>query len=207
MHSLTAQRVSPGQQTTDVRTLIGDQLLHVIDFIAAPTAAEWFDCLNSTLHWTQPRVRMFGREIDSPRLAAWHGDPDAFYTYSGLRNEPAPWTPELDAIRASIEDFCEQKFNSVLVNLYRDGADSMGWHSDDERELAPDAAIASLSLGTTRRFRLRHRQRHDLRIEIPLSAGCLVIMRSPLQRSWQHCVMREKGAMGARINLTFRSIR
>ncbi len=162
--------------------------------------------LRATLHWRQPRVRLFGREVDSPRLAAWYGDAGAVYTYSGLRNEPLPWTATLDAIRNSVERATGATFNSVLANLYRDGGDSMGWHSDDEPELLPEAPIASVSLGCPRRFRLQHKRHRHLRLEIPLAPGSLLVMRAPMQQSWRHAVPRERGVEGERVNLTFRRV-
>lgn len=119
----------------------------------------WFARLRDEVTWERHRITMFGREIDSPRLSSWVGDADAVYTYSRTRFEPHPWTPALAALRDAVSRWCDAPFNSVLCNLYRSGADSMGWHSDAEPELGPDPVIASLSFGAVRRFRLRHR--HD----------------------------------------------
>ncbi|KAA3631424.1 MAG: alpha-ketoglutarate-dependent dioxygenase AlkB [Proteobacteria bacterium] len=176
-------------------------------FSPADEAYAWARALKENVPWTQPVVRLFGRDVPSPRLAAWYGDPDAVYTYSGLCNEPLPWSGPLQTIRSRVEAACGERFNSVLVNLYRDGRDAMGWHSDDEAELDPEAAIASVSLGETRRFRLQNKRIGHRRIEIPLTHGSLLIMRSPMQRLWRHSVPRESGVRGPRINLTFRSIR
>lgn len=170
-------------------------------------AESLFSELLATVPWTQPTVRLFGREIVSPRLAAWFGDDGAAYRYSGVRYDPIPWSTTLATVKKSVEQACGEGFNSALLNLYRDGRDSMGWHSDNEPELAPAAAIASLSLGARRRFRLHDRKHRYRRIEIPLVCGSLLVMRPPLQSEWRHCVPREAGIGEARINLTFRNVR
>lgn len=176
------------------------------DAVDAATAAHWFQVLRDSLDWQQPKVTLFGRTHASPRLAAWHGDAGAVYTYSGLRNEPAPWTDCLAQIRQRVESLSGASFNSVLVNRYRDGNDAMGWHSDDESSLDPDAPIASLSLGAARRFRLKHRRLGQWRGELRLEGGSLLVMHPPMQSQWRHAVPREAGA-GERINLTFRRVR
>lgn len=162
--------------------------------------------LHAGLDWQQPRVRLFGREVSSPRLAAWYGDPGAVYTYSGLRNDPLPWTKALTEVRRRVEAAAGTTFNSVLANLYRDGDDAMGWHSDDEAELDPGAPIASLSLGCVRRFRLQHRRRRQARLELPLASGSLLVMHAPMQREWRHALPRDRRVTGPRINLTFRRV-
>lgn len=176
-------------------------------FASHRLAESWFSELLAMVPWTQPRVRLFGREMASPRLAAWFGDDGAVYCYSGVRHEPMAWSTTLATIKQGVEQLCGEGFNSALLNLYRDGRDSMGWHSDDEPELAPTAAIASVSLGAQRRFRLQHRKHRYRRIEIPLVGGSLLVMRPPLQSEWRHCIPREAGIGEARINLTFRNIR
>ena len=126
-----------------------------------------------------PRVFLYGRWIDSPRQSAWYGDRGAVYRYSGTINEPIPWLPELKDLGERLNDFCKSEFNSVLAkNHYRSGSDSMGWHSDDEKELGPEPVIASISLGGARRFLLRHRRRKELQThEITLESGSLLLMR------------------------------
>jgi alkylated DNA repair dioxygenase AlkB len=159
------------------------------------------------VEWEQHRIRIRGREIASPRLSAWYGDPDAHYRYSGLSLEPRPWLPVILELKSRVEAACDEPFNSVLLNLYRDGSDSMGWHSDDEPELGERPLIASLSLGATRRFRLRHRRRKDLEpVAIDLEGGSLLIMEGDTQRFWKHQVPKTKRTVEPRINLTFRNI-
>jgi alkylated DNA repair dioxygenase AlkB len=153
--------------------------------------------------------RMFGRTVRVPRLIAWHGDPGCRYRYSGQTYEPAPWTPGLARIRALLCARTGIAWNAVLANYYRDGSDSVGWHSDDERELGPerdDIAIASLSLGATRRFVMRHRASGERRA-FDLCAGSLLVMRGTTQRHWRHALPKTAARVGPRLNLTFRVIR
>src|SRR5690606_6222598 len=133
-----------------------------------------------------------------------YGDAGASYTYSGARFVPEPFTPALAALRGRLQAFTGRAFNSVLANLYRDGNDSVGWHSDNEPELGPEPAIASLSLGASRRFRLRHA--HLPPVSVDLHSGDLLVMPGPLQRHWQHTLPKTRRPVGARINLTFREI-
>ncbi len=161
--------------------------------------------LRAALAWKQPQLRLFGRTVAAPRLEAWHGDPGAGYRYSGLDHDPQPWTPLLLALRERIERVSNARYNSVLINLYRDGGDSNGWHADDERELGPEPAIASLSLGAARRFLLRHRA-DATQVEIVLEDGSLLLMRGRTQQCWKHTVPKERRVRDPRINLTFRYV-
>jgi alkylated DNA repair dioxygenase AlkB len=156
--------------------------------------------------WEVHRIRLFGREVDSPRLSCWIGDPDAAYTYSGLRLQPRPWPAALRAVRDRLQCELGTDFNSVLANLYRDGNDRMGWHSDGERELGPAPVIASLSLGACRRFVLRHRRDVAAKLAIELPHGSLLVMRGDTQRNYRHALPATAKPVGARINLTFRRI-
>ena len=134
--------------------------------------------------WEVHRIRMFGREVASPRLSCWIGDADAAYRYSGSRFEPRPWLPALAALRERLASELEHPFNSVLANRYRSGADAMGWHADDEPELGPEPLIASVSLGATRRFLLRHRHDPARRLSLDLEPGSLLLMAGRTQRYW-----------------------
>jgi alkylated DNA repair dioxygenase AlkB len=178
-------------------------------FLPAGEAEALFAELLAGVPWRAERIRLFGREVAVPRLQAWVGDPGAVYTYSGLTLVPLPWPPAVAAIRARLVALRpDLPLNSALLNLYRDGRDSMGWHSDDEPELGAEPAIASVSLGATRRFRLRHKTRGELRVEIDLASGSLLWMEGRTQECWQHALPRRTGRNdpGARINLTFRTI-
>ena len=128
---------------------------------AAEEADHLYAALRAGIDWQQEEILIFGQRRRVPRLVAWHGDPDATYTYSGTAHTPLPWTDELLLVRERLQSLTGHRYNSVLLNLYRDGRDGMGWHADDEPELGPQPVIASVSLGATRRFRLRHRHRAD----------------------------------------------
>ena len=185
---------------------LADADVRLAPFCTADTAQAWFERLHAEIPWERHRLKIFGREIDSPRLSCWIGDADAVYTYSRTRFEPRPWTPALAALRAAVMAYCGDVYNSVLCNLYRDGRDAMGWHSDSEPELGPAPAIASVSFGATRRFRLRHKRDPQRRLEIDLESGSLLRMAGATQANYRHDLPRAPRASDARINLTFRRI-
>lgn len=164
--------------------------------------------LRATLPLGSQTIRIGGRGVVSPRLVSWHGDPGASYRYSGRTFDPRPWTDELRRIKERIDATVGTRFNSVLVNYYRDGGDSMGEHADDEPELGPapdDVLIASLSLGVRRRFLLRQRRTRAVR-ELFLGGGDLLVMGGTTQRHFTHRVPRTAAAVGPRMNLTFRVV-
>jgi alkylated DNA repair dioxygenase AlkB len=175
-------------------------------FLAPEEAAAAFAALRHAIPWEVHRIRLFGRDVDSPRLSAWIGDPGTAYRYSGATFEPHPWPPALQALRARVAAAAGSPLNSVLANLYRDGRDYMGWHSDDERALGPEPVIASLSLGATRRFRLRRRDDARVGLVLELPPGSLLVMRGPTQRNTRHALPRTARPVGERINLTFRQV-
>ncbi len=155
--------------------------------------------------WRQEEITVYGKPYLQPRLSAWHGD--LSYRYSGIRLEPLAWTPILRQIKSRVETLTGLEFNSVLLNYYRDENDSMGMHSDDERELGQRPAIASLSLGEARDFVLRHRFRKDLKtVKLPLAAGSLLLMQGDTQQFWRHGINKMRRPCGPRMNLTFRKI-
>ena len=151
-------------------------------------------------------MTLFGRQVLAPRLIALHGDPDSRYRYSGVVHHPRPWTPLLSEIRDAVQQLASESFNSVLLNFYRHGQDSMGWHADDEPELGPEPVIASLSLGQARRMRFRRRRDHSDTHELVLSHGSLLVMSGQTQANWHHAIPKTRRAPGPRINLTFRHI-
>jgi alkylated DNA repair dioxygenase AlkB len=175
-------------------------------WLAAGEADALFEALRAAVPWDVHRIRMFGRVVDSPRLSCWIGDPGAGYRYSGAHFEPNPWPVALRPIRARLADELRIDFNSVLANLYRDGRDCMGWHSDDEPELGSRPLIASLSLGGTRRFVLKHRKDPSTKLALELPPGSLLVMRGATQANYRHALPRTARPVGARINLTFRRI-
>ena len=165
--------------------------------------ADVFARLLAETPWREESVFLYGKRHLQPRLTAWYGD--ASYTYSGLRLEPLPWSALLLDIRAAVEAACGHRFNSVLLNRYRNGRDSMGMHSDDEPELGSDPVIASLSYGATRTLILRHK-RHKHTLKLPLTDGSLLLMAGSTQQAWLHGINKSARPLGERINLTFRYI-
>jgi alkylated DNA repair dioxygenase AlkB len=163
--------------------------------------------LCTRIDWQQEDIVIFGESKRVPRLVAWHGDPGAAYTYSGTAHEPLPWTPELQRIRQRVEELTGHRFNSVLLNLYRDGNDSMGWHADDEPELGREPVIASVSFGATRRFKLRHRRMRIATSTLELAHGDLLLMAGQTQHAYVHAVPKTARPVGTRVNLTFRWVR
>ena len=175
------------------------------DFIADNEANNLFQSLQQQLNWQQAEIRMFGRMVRIPRLQCFQGEPGISYRYSGLTLKTEPWHPLIHALKQRVESVAEHTFNTVLINYYRDGKDSMGWHSDDEPELGSNPVIASLNLGQARRFLLRHR--FDKAIpqrELLLNSGSLLIMAGQLQHYWHHSVPKTNRPLEGRINLTFR---
>ncbi len=172
-------------------------------FFAPAEARTLFDDLWAEIRWERHRVRIRGRVVDCPRLSAWEGE--AAYSYSGLTLRPAPWTPRVADIRRRVEAATGDAFNSVLANLYRDGADRMGWHADDEPELGPSPVIASVSFGAPRRFLLRPK-RGGASVPIALEPGSLLVMRGATQRHWMHSLPATRRPVGPRLNLTYRRI-
>jgi alkylated DNA repair dioxygenase AlkB len=157
--------------------------------------------------WRAETINLFGKEYQQPRLAAWFGDPDARYTYSGLSLNPLPWTDLLSRLRARVEALAGAPFNSVLLNYYRDQRDSMGMHSDDEPELGSNPIIASVSLGEQRTFVMKHKFRKELKpVHLPLDHGSLLLMKGATQHHWKHGVNKVTHPCGPRVNLTFRRI-
>jgi len=169
----------------------------------------FFDILRETIHWKQNIIKMYGKENPIPRLEAWYGDPGKSYAYSGIQMDPIPWTDELKEIKRTIELESGIKFNSVLINFYRDGKDRVAWHSDDEKELGQNPAIGSVSFGAERIFKLRHKKykSNNLKQSIMLGNGSFLLMEGATQHHWMHEIPRTAKIIGPRINLTFREIK
>ncbi|GEO05581.1 alkylated DNA repair protein [Adhaeribacter aerolatus] len=164
--------------------------------------------LTRTVAWRQDKIRMFGKEFLLPRLTAWYGDAGKSYQYSGISMKPLPWLPVLLPLKEVVEAAAGHRFNSVLLNYYRHGQDSMGWHSDDEPELGLNPVIASVSFGQDRRFDLRHRQDKTVpKQSVWLEDGSLLLMQGATQHYWQHQLPKSAKAPGTRLNLTFRTIK
>ena len=177
------------------------------DFFNADESDKLFLELNASTQWQQDTITIFGKRMPLPRLQAWYGDDGKSYTYSGIEQHPKTWTPVLSVIKARIEKAAQVKFNSVLLNLYRHGKDSVAWHSDDEPELGQNPIIGSVSFGDTRRFSLKHKQIKDRKIDIDLPHGSFLLMRGETQHYWQHQIAKTTKEVRPRINLTFRIVR
>ncbi|WP_411872043.1 alpha-ketoglutarate-dependent dioxygenase AlkB family protein [Vulcanococcus limneticus] len=173
-------------------------------------ADRWLALLLEQVPWKQDQITLFGRTHPLPRLTCWMGDPGCHYTYSGVRNPIEAWSPAVQELKDRVETAVGCRFNSLLLNLYRNGDDKLDWHADDEPELAAEAPIASLSLGASRCFRLKPRRAGEER-ETPLSLelghGDLLVMDPPTQRHWLHQVPARRRVQKPRVNLTFRVIR
>ncbi len=186
--------------------LPGAELRFASDWLATVEADALLVSLREGIRWQTHRIRLFGREVDSPRLSCWIGDEGAAYTYSGTHFQPYPWPASLLPVRQRLADELDSAFNSVLANRYREGRDYMGWHSDNESALGPRPLIASLSLGATRRFVLKHREESSRKLELELPHGSLLVMGGDTQRNYKHALPRTARPVGERINLTFRRI-
>jgi alkylated DNA repair dioxygenase AlkB len=182
------------------------EVLYDPSFWSDAQSAAYYQALSTQVNWNAQQLTMFGKPITVPRLVAWYGDDGTAYTYSNNTMQPQTWIPSLLDLKAQVETACAAQFNSVLLNQYRDGQDSMGWHSDDEPELGPQPIIASVTFGAARRFQFKHKSTADLRHEVILSDGSLLIMRGNTQTHWKHQLPKAKTPCGGRINLTFRWI-
>jgi alkylated DNA repair dioxygenase AlkB len=164
----------------------------------------YFESLLNTIDWQQDKMKIYGKEVNLPRLTAWYGDHLNDYSYSGINLKSKPWTPELQSIKKRIEDFTGIKFTSVLLNYYRDGNDSVSWHRDNEKVLKVNPIIASVSFGATRTFKFRHVNNYSLIRSVDLEHGTFVLMKGETQHKWQHQIPKSKKVLKPRISLTFR---
>jgi len=179
---------------------------YIPDFYDIKKAGRFFSILLNESPWKTETIKVFGRTFEQPRLTAWYGEEGTSYSYSNIVMHPIPFTDLLMEIKMEIEYISGEQFNSCLLNLYRNGQDSNGWHSDDEKELGSNPVIASLSLGQSRMFHLRHKQDKSLKHKIELISGSLLLMRGETQHFWQHQLPKTKRKIDPRINLTFRFI-
>ncbi|RFU44183.1 alpha-ketoglutarate-dependent dioxygenase AlkB [Paraburkholderia sp. DHOC27] len=173
------------------------------DWLAADEAARVFAQIVDEVAWQQDTMGTPAGRVPLPRLTAWQGEPEAVYVYSGIRNVPQSWTPAVAELRTAVEATAGCRFNSVLLNRYRSGTDSMGWHADHEPELGTQPVIASVSLGVARTFDLRHNKSGVVQ-SFQLKGGSLLVMKGDTQAHWRHRVPKEPRVTGERINLTFR---
>lgn len=176
------------------------------DFLKENQADELFEELKTSNLWRQDKVKVFGKTYDQPRLCFLAADRKVNYTYSGLTLPAVDFSKSLSLIKTRIEQTSSTRFNSCLANLYRDGNDSNGWHSDDEKELGDEPVIASLSLGVTRNFDLKHKRNRLINKRIELTHGSLLLMSGRTQKDFKHQIAKSKRIHEPRINLTFRYI-
>ncbi|GLU51453.1 alpha-ketoglutarate-dependent dioxygenase AlkB family protein [Dyadobacter frigoris] len=183
-----------------------DLLEYFPGFLAPQQGISLMHQLIKEVPWRQQIIQMFGKEVITPRLTAWFGDSNKSYQFSGTRFDPVPWTLALYNLKEKIQKVTGLPFNSVLLNFYRDGNDSVAWHSDNEKELGINPHIASVSIGQARQFEFRHKTDHSRKYGLSLENGSLLIMKGDLQHNWEHRIPKSKKLNNERINLTFRSI-
>ena len=175
-------------------------------FLAKDVADAYFSELLDTIPWQNDPITIFGKTYPQPRMTSLHGHTTDPYGYSGIVMQPNPMTKSLKEIETKIQTLCEERFTTVLLNLYRDGKDSNGWHADDERELGINPVIASVSLGAERYFHLKHKNDKTQRLKFALAHGSLLLMEGSTQHHWKHQVAKTAREVGPRINLTFRKV-
>ena len=191
---------------TELHDLPDSEIRYVPHFLPVSLANTYFDDLFHHIPWRQDPITVFGKTHLQPRLTSLHAHTLDSYSYSGIVMTPQPMTQTLQCIENRIYQLCDESFTTVLLNLYRDGKDSNGWHADDEAELGKNPVIASLSLGAPRFFHLRHNQDPKQRYKLLLEHGSLLLMGGETQHHWKHQVAKTAKKVGPRINLTFRKI-
>lgn len=177
------------------------------DFFSREKASELFAKLKTEIPWQQDKITVFGQTHLQPRLTALFGNDGKTYSYSNIIMQPHKWNSLLVFIKNEIEEICSENFTTVLLNLYRDGKDSNGWHADNEKELGKNPVIASVSFGAERVFHLQHNSIKEAKQKIILEHGSLLLMKGTTQHFWKHQIPKTKKPIGERINLTFRIIK
>lgn len=181
-------------------------VLYLEQFYNSETSNILFNTLRKEIQWQQDNIKLFGKTYKQPRLTALYAENEKPYSYSNITMYPESFFKDLEQIKSDIEEKIAHKFTTCLANLYRTGNDSNGWHSDNEKELGHNPVIASLSLGATRSFQLKHKTDSSQRFNIELPSGSLLIMKGTTQEFWKHQIPKTKKHVGERINLTFRTI-
>jgi alkylated DNA repair dioxygenase AlkB len=176
-------------------------------FLSPEEAKKLYSLLIENVSWRETTQKMYDKTVLTPRLTAWYGDEGKSYTLSNTAVNGSPWSPELLKLKQDIEERTGYTFNSVLLNLYRDGNDSVAWHRDKDSELGFRPVIASVSLGQIRNFDFRKVDDHSKKYSLPLPHGSLLIMKGDLQTHWEHRIAKSIKPMQPRINLTFRFIK
>jgi alkylated DNA repair dioxygenase AlkB len=174
--------------------------------LSSEEANRYFDLLMQSILWEKDEIIVFGKYITTKREVAWYGDSQYVYTYSNTTRQALAWTKELFGVKQIVEKYAGIKFNSCLLNLYHNGNEGMGWHSDDEKSLGKNNTIASLSFGAERKFSFKHKQTKQT-VSVVLEHGSLLMMKGATQSNWLHSLPKSKNITQPRINLTFRTIR
>lgn len=177
------------------------------NFISTEDCHSFFQKLVEETPWQQDPITVFGKTHLQPRLTALFGNEGKPYSYSNIVMQPHPWNPLLTFLKEKVEVVSQERFTTVLLNLYRNGQDSNGWHADNEKELGRNPVIASLSFGAERMFHLQHNTHKDAKLKINLTAGSLLIMKGTTQHYWKHQIPKTAKPVGPRINLTFRMLK
>lgn len=186
--------------------LPGADISYFPSFLTDNDARILFEHLSTKTPWQQDKITLFGKTHPQPRLTALYANNQNSYSYSGITMNPHTFSVELKQLKQAVERACQTIFTSCLLNYYRDGKDSNGWHSDDEKELGENPIIASVSLGAERFFNLRHKTDKTLKHKLLLEHGSLLLMQGATQHNWQHQIPKTSKKIGGRINLTFRVI-
>ncbi|WP_053977426.1 alpha-ketoglutarate-dependent dioxygenase AlkB family protein [Mangrovimonas xylaniphaga] len=182
------------------------ELIYIANFFSNQEASYYFERLLDDIKWQQDEIKVFGKTYQQPRLTALYGESNTPYSYSGITMHPNPFSKDLLEIKTKVEEETQHHFNSVLLNLYRNGNDSNGWHADNEASLGIHPVIASLSFGEERYFHFKHRQLKNERHKVLLQHGSLLIMKGAMQKHWLHQIAKTKRKVDPRINLTFRKL-
>ncbi len=182
-------------------------IIYYPTFFSAQKSNELFAKLLTEVPWQHDNITVFGKTHPQPRLTALYGNEGKPYGYSNIIMQPYAWNPLLTYIKSEIETICNENFTTVLLNQYRDGKDSNGWHADNEKELGRNPIIASVSFGAERIFQLKHNTILDLKQSITLQHGSLLIMKDETQHFWKHQIPKTAKKIDKRINLTFRIIK
>ena len=188
-------------------TLPDAEIIYYPEFYDKPTADLMYNELEKNILWQQDDIRVFGKIHPQPRLTALYGNEGLSYSYSNIKMQPHPWNLLLQKIKSEVEKVAETTFSTVLLNKYRDGKDSNGWHADNEKELGLNPIIASVSFGAERVFQLKHNFDKEQKQSIVLQHGSLLLMKGTTQHFWKHQIPKTAKTIGSRINLTFRLIK
>ncbi|EDP69453.1 2OG-Fe(II) oxygenase [Flavobacteriales bacterium ALC-1] len=182
------------------------ELIYIPNFFKKQEADMFFKTIEVETNWKHDDIKVFGKTYKQPRLTALFGDSNQPYGYSNIVMHPEPFTQTLQSIKSKVENFTNYKFNTLLLNLYRDGSDGNGWHADNEKELGSNPVIASVSYGEARPFHFKHRTLKDQRYKLILEHGSLLLMKGEMQHHWLHQIAKTKKLVKPRINLTFRRL-